>query len=82
MRSVKKVERISVDDYLRLEERGEERHEYVHGAIYAMVGGIAVATVAAASAPNAQNARPVKKPRFAPRRLKRTAAKSVACSGA
>lgn len=37
----KKVERISVDDYLRLEERGEERHEYVHGAIYAMVGGTA-----------------------------------------
>ena len=41
MSIVKKVERISVDDYLRLEERGEERHEYVNGAIYAMVGGTA-----------------------------------------
>ena len=38
---VKKVERISIDDYLRLEERGEQRHEYVNGMIYAMVGGTA-----------------------------------------
>lgn len=41
MGSIKKVEPISINDYLRLEERGEERHEYVHGAIYAMVGGTA-----------------------------------------
>jgi Uma2 family endonuclease len=41
MSTVKKVERISVDDYLRLEERGEERHEYVNGVVYAMVGGTA-----------------------------------------
>lgn len=41
MSILKKVERISVDDYLRLEVHGEERHEYVNGAIYAMVGGTA-----------------------------------------
>lgn len=41
MSIVKKVERISVDDYLRLEERGEQRHEYVNGVVYAMVGGTA-----------------------------------------
>ncbi len=41
MSIVKTVERISVDDYLRLEERGEERHEYVNGVVYAMVGGTA-----------------------------------------
>ena len=41
MSIVIKVERISVDDYLRSEERGEERHEYVNGVIYAMVGGTA-----------------------------------------
>ncbi len=38
MSTVKKVERISVDDYLRLEQRGEERHEYVNGVVHAMVG--------------------------------------------
>lgn len=41
MSVVKKLEYISVDDYLRLEERGEERHEYVKGVVYAMVGGTA-----------------------------------------
>ena len=35
MSIVKKVERISVDDYLNLEEQGEERHEYINGAINA-----------------------------------------------
>lgn len=38
MSTAKKVEHISIDDYLRLEERGEDRHEYVNGAVYAMVG--------------------------------------------
>lgn len=41
MTMAKKVEYISVDDYLRLEERGEDRHEYVNGVVYAMVGGTA-----------------------------------------
>ncbi len=41
MGTVNKVERISVNDYLRLEERGDERHEYVNGVVYAMVGGTA-----------------------------------------
>lgn len=41
MSTAKKVEYIAVNDYLRLEERGEQRHEYVHGVIYAMVGGTA-----------------------------------------
>ncbi len=41
MSTANKVKYISVDDYLRLEERGEERHEYVHGVVYAMVGGTA-----------------------------------------
>lgn len=41
MSIVKKLEYISVDDYLRLEERGENRHEYVKGVVYAMLGGTA-----------------------------------------
>ena len=41
MSIVKKLEYISVDDYLLLEERGENRHEYVKGVVYAMVGGTA-----------------------------------------
>jgi len=30
---------LSPDDYLAFEEQAEERHEYVHGVIYAMAGG-------------------------------------------
>lgn len=41
MSIIKKVERLSVEDYLRNEERGDQRHEYVHGVISAMVGGTA-----------------------------------------
>jgi Uma2 family endonuclease len=41
MSTVTKLEPISVDDYLSQEERGDVRHEYVKGAIYAMVGGTA-----------------------------------------
>ncbi len=41
MSTAKKGEPISVSDYLREEERGEQRHEYVNGVIYAMVGGTA-----------------------------------------
>jgi Uma2 family endonuclease len=32
---------VSFDEYLRLEEASEERHEYVAGRLYAMVGGTA-----------------------------------------
>ncbi|MEE9494210.1 MAG: Uma2 family endonuclease [Gammaproteobacteria bacterium] len=41
MSTVQKVEPLSIKDYLALENRGEERHEYVNGSIYAMVGGTA-----------------------------------------
>lgn len=41
MATVQKIEPLSVENYLELERRGEERHEYVNGAIYAMVGGTA-----------------------------------------
>jgi Uma2 family endonuclease len=41
MGTVQKVEPLSVENYLELEQRGEVRHEYVNGATYAMVGGIA-----------------------------------------
>ena len=41
MSIVKKLEPISVDDYLRQEEYSEVRHEYVQGVVYAMVGGTA-----------------------------------------
>lgn len=41
MGTLKKIEPLSVDDYLALEQRGEARHEYVNGATYAMVGGTA-----------------------------------------
>jgi Uma2 family endonuclease len=32
---------VSFDEYLRLEEASEERHEYVAGRLYAMAGGTA-----------------------------------------
>lgn len=35
------IKPISIEDYLVIEEQGEERHEYYHGAIEAMVGGTA-----------------------------------------
>ena len=38
MSVVSKLERITVDEYLDGEERGDVRHEYVDGVIYAMVG--------------------------------------------
>jgi len=38
MSVVNKLERITVDEYLDGEERGDVRHEYVDGVIYAMVG--------------------------------------------
>jgi len=38
MSVVTKLERITVDEYLDGEERGDVRHEYVDGVIYAMVG--------------------------------------------
>lgn len=41
MSTYKKIEPISIDDYLTVEERSEVRHEYFHGAIEAMVGGTA-----------------------------------------
>jgi Uma2 family endonuclease len=41
MGNVQKVEPLSVENYLELEQRGEVRHEYVNGATYAMVGGTA-----------------------------------------
>lgn len=39
MSTLRKIERLSVEDYLASEQRSESRHEYVEGAIYAMVGG-------------------------------------------
>lgn len=39
MSTLNKASRLSVEDYLQLEERGEERHEYVNGIIHATVGG-------------------------------------------
>lgn len=41
MGTVQKVEPLSIENYLELEQRGEVRHEYVNGATYAMVGGTA-----------------------------------------
>jgi Uma2 family endonuclease len=41
MATVRKVELLKVEDYLALEEKSDERHEYVDGHIYAMVGGTA-----------------------------------------
>jgi Uma2 family endonuclease len=38
MSVVEKLRSVSVDDYLRGEERSEVRHELVRGAVYAMVG--------------------------------------------
>lgn len=39
MSTLRKIEPISVDDYLASEQRSEVRHEYVAGRIVAMVGG-------------------------------------------
>ncbi|MDN5938309.1 MAG: Uma2 family endonuclease [Salinisphaera sp.] len=41
MSSVRKLEWISIDDYLAGEEVAEVRHEYVAGGVYAMVGSTA-----------------------------------------
>ena len=41
MANVQKLEYLSVENYLRMEEQGEVRHEYVHGRVYALVGGTA-----------------------------------------
>jgi Uma2 family endonuclease len=41
MGTVQKVEPLSVENYLELEQRDEVRHEYVSGATYAMVAGTA-----------------------------------------
>jgi Uma2 family endonuclease len=41
MSTIKNVEPLSVEDYLDMEEQGKERHEYMHGLTYAMVGGTA-----------------------------------------
>jgi len=37
----KLIKPISIEEYLAIEEQGEERHEYYHGAIESMVGGTA-----------------------------------------
>jgi Uma2 family endonuclease len=39
MSSVEVLKRLSVPEYLELEERSEVRHEYIEGYVYAMVGG-------------------------------------------
>lgn len=41
MKSFQKVSRLSAEEYLALESASELRHEYVQGAIYAMVGATA-----------------------------------------
>lgn len=41
MTIVRKLVPILIDDYLRIEEMSEVRHEYVQGVIQAMVGGSA-----------------------------------------
>lgn len=41
MSTVKKLEEITIADYLDGEERGEVRHEYVDGFVYNMAGGSA-----------------------------------------
>ncbi len=41
MSTVTKQTYLSIDEYLKNEERKEVRHEYVNGLIYAMVGGTA-----------------------------------------
>ncbi len=41
MSTVQKIEPLSIEDYLASESRGEQRHEYVDGSIFAMVGGTA-----------------------------------------
>jgi Uma2 family endonuclease len=38
MEAVRKAQSISVEDYLEGEQRGEKRHEYIAGAVYAMAG--------------------------------------------
>lgn len=41
MKNIQKVPRLSAEEYLALEGLSELRHEYVQGAIYAMVGATA-----------------------------------------
>lgn len=41
MASVRRIELISVEDYLAGEQTAEVRHEYAAGAVYAMVGATA-----------------------------------------
>ncbi len=41
MSTVKKLDVLSIADYLTLEERGNVRHEYVDGFVYNVVGGSA-----------------------------------------
>ncbi|MGH8501210.1 MAG: Uma2 family endonuclease [Gammaproteobacteria bacterium] len=41
MASVRRIDWLSVEDYLVAEEVAEVRHEYVAGAVYAMVGATA-----------------------------------------
>jgi Uma2 family endonuclease len=41
MAFVRRIEWISVEDYLAGEREADTRHEYVDGAVYAMVGGTA-----------------------------------------
>ncbi len=38
MRNVQKLKSLSVEDYLKGETKGNVRHEFVSGQIYAMVG--------------------------------------------
>lgn len=41
MASVRRIARLSIEDYLAGERAAETRHEYVDGAVYAMVGATA-----------------------------------------
>jgi len=41
MTTLRQFEPLTIDDYLDFEERGEVRHEYINGVIYAMVGASA-----------------------------------------
>ena len=39
MRTVKTMARLTIEEYLDREQRSDVRYEYVHGIVYAMVGG-------------------------------------------
>lgn len=47
MSTLRKIERLTVEEYLRLELNSDERHEYVRGFIYAMVGATAAHNIIA-----------------------------------